>query len=144
MVATETRMVGKRVVHILLVYRAYKYPAYYHTYNVHLSQQVRIQTGMHTSRKRTDHSLPYRDFCQGGLCLCPGGLSVREQNDDASKNITLPQTSFAGGKKCSECKLVTIPWSTVFVMVVDISVQAQSQVIANGNRNHRLGKRCDT
>ena len=54
---------------------------------------------------------------QGGGGLCPGeGVSVQRETPppvnrmtDASKNITLPQTSFAGGNKkafnrmCTDC-----------------------------------------
>ena len=47
---------------------------------------------------RTARSLPYKG---GGLC--PGGVSVRGGSSacgqtDACQNITLPQTSFTGGK----------------------------------------------
>ena len=55
---------------------------------------------------RTTRSLPYKgESLSGGICpggLCPGGLCpVRpppvNRITDASKNVTLPQTSFAGG-----------------------------------------------
>ena len=53
--------------------------------------------------------------CPGG-CLPMGVYTPREQNDiltDRGKNITLPQTSFAGGKK-KVLKWLVVPVKFIF------------------------------
>ena len=61
---------------------------------------------MHSSSMRTTCSLPYggslsgRSLSRGSLCpggSLSGGLCPVDRMTDASKNIILPQTSFAGG-----------------------------------------------
>ena len=60
---------------------------------------------MHSSRLRTARSLPYRGVSvkRGWAGLSGGVLSQVDRpprgQTDACENITLPQTSFAGGDK---------------------------------------------
>ena len=67
----------------------------------------KADTRMHSSRIRTASSLPYGggvSVREGGLCmmsfLSPLDRDPPQQNalTHACENITLPQTSFAGGK----------------------------------------------
>ena len=96
---------------------------------------------MHSSRMRTARSLLYRGVSvQVGLCPA-GGLSWRSLSrkpspmdgigmTDASKNIALPQTSFAGGNKKN---LVIWNGYAIIVCVVQVtsshfSIQKQKTI----------------
>ena len=70
------------------------------------------KTRMHSSRMRTDRSLTNGGCtCPGGTCrrcTCPGAVPAQvlppvNRMTDRCKNMTLPQTSFAGGNKFT-CK----------------------------------------
>ena len=67
-------------------------------------------TSMHSSRMRTARLLAVSRSIQGG-CVCPGGCIPACNGSDTTtpppwtesdrcKGMTLPQTSFAGGKYC--------------------------------------------
>ena len=61
--------------------------------NITFATLLRTVTRMHSSRVRTARSLPYGGGCQGNP------LPLWTEWQTKCKNITFPQTSFAGGNK---------------------------------------------